>query len=108
MNEQQNILDMMPERLGTVADEAAGASAPRTKRRRPKTEKELYAEAAERARSLKEKLLARRAKNRDLMIEDLYRVFRVEVHDGDLDESDRLSTLRSVLNERLGASQGAR
>ncbi|WP_417219574.1 hypothetical protein [Arthrobacter sp.] len=109
MNEKYNSMDMTPERLEAVADAAPGASAPRTKRRRPKTEKELYAEAAERAKSLKEKLLARRAKNRDHLIEDLYGVFEVEAIDGDLDEADRLIALRSMLNARLGySSKGVR
>ncbi|WP_157375023.1 hypothetical protein [Arthrobacter alpinus] len=75
-------------------------------RRRPKTQKELYAEAEARAKSLKEKLLARRVKNRDRLIEDLYRELGVEAIDGDLDEADRLSELRSLLGEQLGS--GAR
>ncbi len=85
------------------------ASSVSATRRRPKTEKELYAEVEARAKSLKEKLLARRAKNRDRLIEDLYREFAVEVIDGDLDEADRLSELRSLLGHRLGAeAQGLR
>ncbi|PYI69746.1 hypothetical protein CVV68_01155 [Arthrobacter livingstonensis] len=80
-----------------------------TKRRRPKTEKELYADAEARAKSLKDKLLSRRAKNRDRLVEDLYREFAVEVIDGDLDEADRLSELRSLLGQRLGpGAQGLR
>lgn len=71
------------------------------KRRRPKSEKELYAEAAERAELLKRKLLARRATNRDRLIEDLYRRFRIAAIEGDFDDADRLSELRSALDERL-------
>lgn len=95
-----------PERA-TMATRPALVSAPSVSvtRRRPKTEKELYAEATERAKSLKEKLLTRRSQNRDRLIEDLYRKFGVVALDGDLDEADRLGELRSLLNQRLGLNR---
>ena len=105
MNDHYDTQGTMLERSETAA--AAAPNAPLstwsqpTKRRRPKTEKELYAEATERANSLKEKLLARRAKNRDRLIEDLYRELGIEAIDGDLDDAERLSELRSQLSERL-------
>ncbi|MEE1622933.1 hypothetical protein ACQ3I4_14545 [Zafaria sp. Z1313] len=77
----------MPRRPATV-----------TKRRKSKTEKELYVEAEERAASLRERLLARRSKNRDELVEDLYRRFRIGAIDGDLDEADRIAQLRAQLS----------
>lgn len=106
MSEHYDVRGPLPERSETAAEAEpnvpVGTRPAPTKRRRPKTEKELYAEAAERAESLKEKLLARRAKNRERFIEDLYRMFGVEAVDSDLDEADRLSELRSRLGQRLG------
>lgn len=106
MSEHYDFRGTLPERSETATETApsapVGARPAPTKRRRPKTEKELYAEAAERAESLKQKLLARRGKNRDRFIEDLYRMFGVEAVDSDLDEADRLNELRSCLGQGLG------
>lgn len=113
MTEHYDVSETLPERSETAVaatlNTPSSASIVSAKRRRPKTEKELYAEATERAKSLREKLLARRSKNRDQFIEDLYRQLEVETIDGDLDESDRLTALRSTLGQRLGPGpQGPR
>lgn len=106
MSEYYDVQGTLPERSETAITATlhtpSSASSVSAKRRRPKTEKERYAEATERANSLMEKLLARRAKNRNQLIEDLYREFGIAAIDGDLDEADRLSELRSLLSERLG------
>lgn len=107
MSEHYDVQGALPERSETAVaatlNTPSAASPVSAKRRRPKTEKELYAEATERAKSLREKLLARRSKNRDQFIEDLYRQLRVETIDGDLDESDRLNMLRQRLGQRLAS-----
>lgn len=69
------------------------------KKRKNKSEKERYLEAAARARSLKERLEARRAQNRDLFVEDLYLRFDVAHIEGDFDDAERIETLRARLNK---------
>ena len=107
LSEHHDVQGTLPERSETAhiatLNPPSSGSPVSAKRRRPKTEKELYAEATERAKSLKEKLLARRSKNRDQFIEDLYRKFRIEAIDGDLDDADRLSELRSLLGRQLSS-----
>ena len=106
MSEDNDIQEAQRERskTATIVAPNAPASAPSVsaKRRRPKTEKKLYAEATDRAKSLKAKLLERRTTNRDRLVEDLYRKFQIAAIDGDLDDADRLSELRSVLGKWLG------
>ena len=69
------------------------------KKRKNKSEKERYLEAAARARSLKERLEARRAQNRELFVEELYLRFDIAHTEGDFDDSERIETLRTRINE---------
>ena len=98
---QETMLARSETAAGAALHTPSSASTVSAKRRRPKTDKELYAEAAERAKSLKEKLLEQRSKNRDRFIEDLYRQFAIEAINCDLDDAERLSKLRATLSDRL-------
>lgn len=73
-----------------------------SKRRKAKDLSALYEEALEQAASLKAKLTARRAENRDRLVEDLFRRFGVAEVNRDFDETQRIATLLSRLEQHLG------
>ncbi|MDR6144111.1 hypothetical protein QE375_003665 [Microbacterium foliorum] len=88
--------DTVPD--GPLPSRSSDAPRP-AKRRKNKSDKERYQEADALARSLKERLEAKRAQNRDLFIEDLYVHFDVAPIEGDFDDSERIYTLRTRLNK---------
>ncbi|MDH6238199.1 hypothetical protein [Cryobacterium sp. CG_9.6] len=89
-----------------MSDFHSTANAPQTgpwatrvepRRKAPKTDEQLFAEAEKRMGLLRTKVLANRDRQRMELVDDLYAKYSVEAVADDMSESKRLQTLRAKL-----------
>ena len=81
----------------TAAQAGPWATKLEPRRKAPKTDEQLFAEAEKRMGLRRTKVLANRARQRMELVDDLYAKFSVEVVADDMSESKRLVTLRAKL-----------
>ena len=83
----------------TATATQVGPWAPKVEPRRkaPKTDEQLFADAEKRMGLLRAKVIANRDRQRMELVTDLYATYGVEAVTDDMSESQRLQTLRAKL-----------
>ncbi|TFB53639.1 hypothetical protein [Cryobacterium tagatosivorans] len=81
----------------TAAQTGPWATRVEPRRKAPKTDEQLFADAEKRMGVLRAKVIANRDRQRMELVDDLYAKYSVEAVADDMSESKRLVTLRAKL-----------